>query len=56
VRTGFIWLKIGTSGGICEHGNEHSDSIIYKEYPDQASDYYLLKKDSVPLGYLKVYN
>jgi hypothetical protein len=22
VRTGFIWLGIGTSGGCCEHGNE----------------------------------
>jgi hypothetical protein len=21
VRTGFIWLRIGTNGGTCEHGN-----------------------------------
>jgi hypothetical protein len=25
--TGFIWLKIGTSSGSCEHGNETSGSI-----------------------------
>jgi hypothetical protein len=23
----FIWLRIGTSGGLCEHGNESSGSI-----------------------------
>jgi hypothetical protein len=26
-RTGFGWLRIGSSGGLCEHGNEHSGSI-----------------------------
>jgi hypothetical protein len=25
--TGFIWLRIGTSGGLFEHTNELSDSI-----------------------------
>jgi hypothetical protein len=27
VWAGFIWLRIGTSGGPCEHGNEPSGSI-----------------------------
>jgi hypothetical protein len=26
-RTGFSWLRIGSSGGFCEHGNEPSGSI-----------------------------
>jgi hypothetical protein len=26
VRIGFIWLRIGTVAGYCEHGNEPSDS------------------------------
>jgi hypothetical protein len=25
--TGFIWRKIGTSGELCEHGNEPSGSV-----------------------------
>jgi hypothetical protein len=28
VWTGFIWLRIGTVGGKCEHGNEPSVFII----------------------------
>jgi hypothetical protein len=24
VWTGLIWLRIGTIGGVCEHGNEPS--------------------------------
>jgi hypothetical protein len=27
VRKGFIWLRIGTSGGCCEYGNEPSGYI-----------------------------
>jgi hypothetical protein len=27
VWIGLIWLRIGTSGGLFEHGNEPSDSI-----------------------------
>jgi hypothetical protein len=27
-----IWLKIGTSGGVCEHGNELSDYIKGEEF------------------------
>jgi hypothetical protein len=26
-RTGFGWLRIGSSGGFYEHGNENSGSI-----------------------------
>jgi hypothetical protein len=26
-RTGFGWPRIGSSGGLCEHGNEPSGSI-----------------------------
>jgi hypothetical protein len=26
--TGLIWLRIGTSGGYCEHGNKSPGSII----------------------------
>jgi hypothetical protein len=29
VRNLLIWLRIGTKGAFCEHGNEHSNSIIY---------------------------
>jgi hypothetical protein len=34
VWTGFIWLRIGTVAGSCEHGNEPSVSIISGEYSD----------------------
>jgi hypothetical protein len=27
MRTGFIWLRIGTVAGSCKHGNEPTDSI-----------------------------
>jgi hypothetical protein len=27
VWIGFIWLRILSNGGLCEHGNEHSGSI-----------------------------
>jgi len=26
-RIGFSWLRIGSNGGLCEHGNEPSGSI-----------------------------
>jgi hypothetical protein len=42
--TGFIWLRIGTLVGSCEHSNEPSDSIKY----DYLGDYQLLKIDSIP--------
>jgi hypothetical protein len=31
----FIWLRIGTSGGSCEHGNEPSGSIKFLEIPEK---------------------
>jgi hypothetical protein len=31
VRTGSIWLRIGTMEGSCEHGNEPSGSIKWWE-------------------------
>jgi hypothetical protein len=34
VWTGFLWLRIGTSGGSCEHGNETSGSIKDGEFFD----------------------
>jgi hypothetical protein len=34
VRTGFIWLMIGTSGDSCEHTNEPSNSIKDGEFLD----------------------
>jgi hypothetical protein len=51
VGSGFIWIRLGTSGrkgGSCEHGNEPLGSIKGGEFLDWLSDYYLLKKDSVP--------
>jgi hypothetical protein len=32
--TGFIWLRIGTSGGCYEHGDETSGSIKVDEFLD----------------------
>jgi hypothetical protein len=32
--TGFIWLRIGTSGGSCKHDYELSDSIKDTEFRD----------------------
>jgi hypothetical protein len=32
VCTGFIWLRIGTSGGLCKHDNELSVSIKGDEF------------------------
>jgi hypothetical protein len=32
VWIGFIWLKIGTSGGFCGHGNEPSGSLKGGEF------------------------
>jgi hypothetical protein len=37
--TGRIWLRIGTSGGSCEHGNKPSGSIREGEFFDKMSDY-----------------
>jgi hypothetical protein len=43
-RTGFGWVRIGSSAGLCEHSNETSGSmkkagccftscLLFKEYP-----------------------
>jgi hypothetical protein len=32
VWTGFIWLRIGTGAGFCEHGNEPSGSVKGGEF------------------------
>jgi hypothetical protein len=29
VWTGFIWQRIGSSGGLYEHGSERSSSVKY---------------------------
>jgi hypothetical protein len=34
VWTGCIWLRIGSSGGLCEHGDEPSGSIKGGEFLD----------------------
>jgi hypothetical protein len=31
-QTGFSWLRIGSSGGLCEHCDEPSGSIKKVEY------------------------
>jgi hypothetical protein len=38
--------------GSCEHGDEPSGSIKYWEFPEQLSDYQLLKDDSASWSYL----
>jgi hypothetical protein len=38
-RTGFGWLRVGSSGRLCEHGNEASGSIkLFEEYPAPRSE------------------
>jgi hypothetical protein len=32
--TGFIWLRKGTSGGCCKHGNEYSVGLKGGEFHD----------------------
>jgi hypothetical protein len=38
--------------GSCEHGNEHSGSIKGREFLDELTDCWLLKKVSAPWNYL----
>jgi hypothetical protein len=33
-RTGLIWLRIGTSGGLCKHGNEPLGFIKCRKFLD----------------------
>jgi len=37
--TGFIWLRIRISGGLCEHGNEPLGSVKGGEFLDRLSHY-----------------
>jgi hypothetical protein len=48
VWIGLIWLKIGTSGGSCEHGNEPSGSIKCCDVLELLHNWRLLEKGSVP--------
>jgi hypothetical protein len=38
IRIGYIWLRIGISGGICEHSNEPSIFMKDGEFVDYLSD------------------
>jgi len=31
--TGLVWLRKRASGGLCVHGNEHSDSTDFEKIP-----------------------
>jgi hypothetical protein len=42
-QTGFGWLRIGSSGGFCEHGNESLGSIRKRDFFDKLSDNQLFK-------------
>jgi hypothetical protein len=42
----FIWIRIGTTGGSCEHINEPTGFINCWDFLEQLSNYYILKKDS----------
>jgi len=44
-QTGLIWLRIGTSGGICEHGNEPSGCTKWGEFLELLRNYQILRKD-----------
>jgi hypothetical protein len=46
--TGFIWLRTGTMVASLEHSNKHSGSIKFWEFHECLSNYWLVKKDSVP--------
>jgi hypothetical protein len=48
VWTGLVWLRIGTVGGSCEHGNEPSGSINVWEVLEWLHNWRLLKKGSAP--------
>jgi len=49
MSTGRLCLRIGTSIGSCEHGDEHSGSIKGGKFLDYLSDYQLLTEDSTEL-------
>jgi hypothetical protein len=39
MRIGCIWLRIGTSGRFCEHGNQPAVSIKDREILHQLKEY-----------------
>jgi hypothetical protein len=49
--TGLIWLRIGTTKGSCEDGNEPSSSRNAGNL-EQLNKCWLLKKDSASLSQL----
>jgi hypothetical protein len=52
VWSGPHWLRISSSGGYCEHGNELSSSVKGGKVIDQLSKYQLLSKDYAQWSYL----
>jgi hypothetical protein len=42
---GFICLRMSTSGGICEHGNEPSGFMRGRKFIDNLNEYWPLQKD-----------
>jgi hypothetical protein len=45
-RTGLGWLRIGSSGGLCEHGDEPSVHKESRVLFDKLSNYQLSKEYS----------
>jgi hypothetical protein len=48
VCIGFMWLRIGTSGRLCEHGNELSGSIKCWECLEYVHNSWFMKKSFSP--------
>jgi hypothetical protein len=48
VWAGSIWLRVGTSEGSYEHGDEPSGSSKYWEVHEWLHNWQLLRKDSAP--------
>jgi hypothetical protein len=55
-RTEFIWLRIGTSAGCCEYGNEPLGSIKCREFLNQPRIWQVLKAHSTEYLFLLVWN
>jgi hypothetical protein len=48
VWTGLVWLRIGTSGELCECSNEISSSITYSEIMQWLHSWWPLERCSAP--------
>jgi hypothetical protein len=46
----FVWLEIGTSDGLCDHGNKQSVFIKSVESLEEVSVYQFLKENTCPLS------